>query len=105
VPHSYTEDELVEQPAIQLFAELGWQTISAKDEIYGVAGTPGRETKSEVVLKGRLKTAIHRLNPQLPPEAIALTLNELTRDRSTKAPVAANREIYDLLKDGVIVSL
>src|SRR5271165_791066 len=105
MPHSYTEDELVEQPAIQLFAELGWQTMSAKDEIFGVGGTLGRETKSEVVLVGRLKTAIQRLNPQLPPEAITLALNDLTRDRSTKASVAANREIYDLLKDGVLVSI
>ena len=103
--HSYTEDELVEQPAIQLFAELGWQTVSAKDEVFGLSGTLGRETKSEVVLVGRLKAALQRLNPQLPPEAITLALNELTHDRSTKAPVAANREIYDLLKDGVIVSI
>ncbi len=26
--HAYTEDQLVEQPAIGLFAELGWQTVS-----------------------------------------------------------------------------
>ena len=25
MPHAYTEDQLVEQPAIGLFAELGWQ--------------------------------------------------------------------------------
>ncbi len=24
MPHAYTEDQLVEQPAIGLFAELGW---------------------------------------------------------------------------------
>ena len=27
--HAYTEDQLVEQPAIGLFAELGWQTAAA----------------------------------------------------------------------------
>ena len=26
--HAYTEDQLVEQPAIGLFAELGWATVS-----------------------------------------------------------------------------
>ncbi len=31
-PHAYTEDQLVEQPAIGLFASLGWQTISAMEE-------------------------------------------------------------------------
>jgi hypothetical protein len=29
MPHAYTEDQLVEQPAIRLFAELGRQTVSA----------------------------------------------------------------------------
>jgi hypothetical protein len=28
MPHPYTEDQLVEQPAIGLFAELGWQLLS-----------------------------------------------------------------------------
>ena len=32
---AYTEDQLVEQPAIRLFAELGWQTVSALEEIFG----------------------------------------------------------------------
>jgi type I restriction enzyme R subunit len=27
--HAYTEDQLIEQPAIGLFAELGWQTVTA----------------------------------------------------------------------------
>jgi type I restriction enzyme R subunit len=30
--HAYTEDQLVEQPAIGLFAELGWQTVSGRIE-------------------------------------------------------------------------
>lgn len=34
----YTEDQLVEQPAIGLFAELGWQTVSAMEEIFGSNG-------------------------------------------------------------------
>jgi type I restriction enzyme, R subunit len=105
VSHSYTEDELVEHPAIQLFAQLGWQTVSARDEVFGLSGTLGRETKSEVVLMARLKPALEKLNPQLPPEAISLALNELINDRSTKALVVANREIYDLVKDGVPVSI
>ena len=28
-PSGYTEDPLVEQPAIELFAELGWETVDA----------------------------------------------------------------------------
>ena len=62
----YTEDSLVEQPAIQLFAELGWKTLSASDEVMGAAGTLGREMKSEVVLAVRLRNVLARLNPSLP---------------------------------------
>jgi hypothetical protein len=29
MPRAYTEDQLVEHPAIGLVAELGWQTVSA----------------------------------------------------------------------------
>jgi type I restriction enzyme, R subunit len=31
-PHAYTEDQLVEQPAIGLFAALDWQTTAAMEE-------------------------------------------------------------------------
>ena len=33
MPHALTKDQLVEQPAIGLFAELGWITVSTVDEI------------------------------------------------------------------------
>ena len=39
MPHAYTEDQLVEQPAIGLFAALGWQTVSAMEETFGAGGT------------------------------------------------------------------
>ena len=61
--HAYTEDQLVEQPAIGLFAELGWTTVSAWEESFGATGTLLRETKGEVVLVSRLRAALERLNP------------------------------------------
>jgi hypothetical protein len=67
--HAYTEDQLVEQPAIGLFTELGWQTVSALEQAFGVTGTLLRETKGAVVLVSRLRVALERLNPALPPEA------------------------------------
>jgi type I restriction enzyme R subunit len=39
VSHAYSEDQLVEQPAIQIFAEMGWQTVPAIEEIFGVGST------------------------------------------------------------------
>jgi type I restriction enzyme R subunit len=104
-PHAYTEDQLVEQPAIGLFAALGWQTVSAMEETFGPGGTLGRETKGEVVLVERLRVALALLNPGLPPEAIQTAIDELARDRSAMSVEAANREVYRLLKDGIPVSV
>jgi type I restriction enzyme R subunit len=102
---SYTEDSLVEQPAIQLFAELGWEALSASEEVMGACGTLGRETKSEVVLAVRLRAVLARLNRSLPPEAINAAVDELSRDRSAMTPPAANRELWALMRDGVKVSV
>ncbi len=104
-PHAYTEDQLVERPAIGLFATLGWQTVSALEETFGAGGTLGRETKGEVVLVERLRAALGKFNPTLPPEAITAAVDELARDRSAMSLEAANREVYRLLKEGITVSV
>jgi type I restriction enzyme, R subunit len=105
--HAYTEDQLVEQPAIGLFAELGW-AVAGPPPNAGVAGEPrdggllGRETKGEVVLVSRLRAAQSTMpNPHprpfshwekggrqaglrvrslLPSEAITAAVDELTRN-------------------------
>ncbi|MBI3043806.1 MAG: type I restriction endonuclease subunit R [Betaproteobacteria bacterium] len=115
-PHAYTEDQLVEQPAIGLFSELGWRTVSAMEEnfqspspqpspIKGEGVYLGRETSGEVVLVPRLRAALENLNTKLPPEAIASGVDELTRDRSAMTLAGANREVWALLKDGVKVQV
>ena len=104
-PHSYTEDQLVEQPAIGLFASLGWKTLSAMEETFGSTGTLQRETKGEVVLAIRLRSALVALNPGLPPEAITSAVDQIARDRSAMGLEAANRDVYQLLKDGIPVSV
>lgn len=103
--HAYSEDLLIERPAVELFRELGWEAVAAFQEIFGPNGTLGRETSAEVVLLSRLRAALAKLNPQLPPEAIVAAMDQLARDRATMLPAAANREVYELLKDGVQVSV
>ncbi len=75
------------------------------EETFGPGGTLGREAKGEVVLLDRLRAALSRLNPSVPPEAIDTAIDELTRDRSAMSLEAANRQIYRLLKDGIPVSV
>ncbi len=105
MPHAYTEDQLVEQPAVELFSALGWQTLSAIEEVFGERGTLARETPAEAVLVSRLLNALQRLNPTVAAEGIAHAIDELTRDRSAMSLVAANREVYNFLKEGISVSV
>lgn len=105
MPHAYSEDTLVEQPAIELLAGLGWQTIGAFDEVYSAGGTLGRENAGEVVLTRHLVPALKKLNPKAPSEAIDAAVLELCRDRSVMSLAAANRDVYSLLKNGVKVEV
>jgi type I restriction enzyme R subunit len=112
----YSEDILVEQPAIALFETLGWEKVSCYNEAFSgrdasqcgdallCVSTLGRETTSDVVLTSRLRPALVRLNPSLPADALTLAIEDLTRDRSLMTPVQANREVYNLLKNGVKVT-
>ena len=101
----YSEYALVERPAIEIFRSLGYEHQNGFHEKFGENPTLGRETKSEVVLKPRLRDALFRLNPNLPAEGIDQAIEELTRDRSSLDPVVANREIYKMIRDGVKVSI
>lgn len=95
----------MEEPAVGLFDQLGWVSKSCFYEDFGQSGTLSRETPSKVVLVSRLRPALERLNATLPSPAIDLAIEELTKDRSSLSPINANREIYQLLKNGVPVKV
>jgi len=65
-PGRFSEDELVEGPAVELLAELRWETVNAFEEVFGEVGTLGRDSRREVVLQHRLRAALARLNPGVP---------------------------------------
>ena len=111
---SYTEDHLVEQPAIQLMQhELGWDVVNCYDEWNGGVSNQGRDGKregeniehrtpkighrSEEKLKMWTNPALQRLNPDLPVEAIEGAVEEICRDRTALSLAEANREIDKLL--------
>jgi type I restriction enzyme, R subunit len=101
----FSENALVEQPAIALYEELGYEAANCFYEKVGPDNaTLGRETTAEVVLVPKLRAALKQLNPEVGDEAIGLAVEELTKDRSAMNLAHANREVYKLLKDGVRVS-
>lgn len=101
---SYSENTLVEQPTIDLFEELGYEVFRGGKDSRN-AELLGRSSSDEVVLSPRLRSALQRLNPTLPPEAIEQAVEKLTKDRSLTTPAQANQEVYRLLKNGIRVTV
>ena len=107
---TYTEDALVEQPAIQLFSDLNWETVTCWDEVFGsldesLVDNPmffGRETRNDVVLFSRLKSALLKLNPDISSLIIQEAIDEIARDRSAMTAISANEEVYELLTSGYV---
>lgn len=97
-------EESLEQATMQLFESLGYEVINAYHEDFGNQSLLGRECVDEVVLVSRLRPALERFNPELPREAIEAAIAEISRDRSLMTMVAANEQIYRLLRDGLKVS-
>jgi len=100
---TYTEDSYVEQPAINLFSDIGWQTLDCYSETFGEDGLLGRENRSEVVLTRELREALTQINPDCTSNEIILAIDELSRDRSVMSAMAANETGYKLIREGVKV--
>ncbi len=103
-PHSPDSEDALETATIALFDELGYTHANLYHETYGNQASHGRPSSSDVIFEPRLTAALERLNPDLPAEAVALAVEDLSRDRSALNPVNANREVHDLLKNGVQVA-
>lgn len=93
------DESTVEQAALDWFAELGY-TVG-----HGPHMAPGepqaeRDSFGEVVLSGRLRNAIYRLNPSIPEEAREEALRKVLQPE-TPSLVANNRLFHAMLRDGV----
>jgi len=101
----YSEESLVERPAIEVFERLGWSFANCFYEFddKGVSFL-GRDTKADVVLVSKLKLALIKLNPDVSSVVVDEAIKILTQDRSLMSMTVANRDVYDLLKNGILVS-
>ena len=59
----------VEEAAIQLLQDLGY-SYSHNSEIASDSPAPERAAWKDVVLEGRFRTSLARINPHLPPDAL-----------------------------------
>jgi type I restriction enzyme R subunit len=97
---AFTES-VVEEAALTWLADLGY-TVK-----HGLEIAPGeleaeRTDYSQVVLERRLRDALVRLNPDLPPEALDDAFRKITRVEGATLE-ARNRATHRMLVDGVTV--
>ena len=91
----------VEHAAIDWLADLGWEVVHGPDI---APDTPGAERHhyGQVVLERRLRGALARLNPSLPPAAFDDAFRKLTSPEGTTME-ARNRSFHRMLVNGVTV--
>jgi type I restriction enzyme R subunit len=94
-------ESIVEDAALEWFGELGYAVGHGP---HLAPGEPAAERDSfgEVVLVGRLREAIRRLNFSIPEEAREEALRKVLRV-GTPALVQTNRAFHKMLRDGVPV--
>lgn len=101
----YSEDNLIEQAAIDLFLNrLGWDTLLAYNkESFGEDSTLGRLNKKEVVIKRIFLEKLKAFNSGLPAKAYDDAYQKLIEESFSKSLAEINYEKYQLLRDGIPV--
>jgi len=100
----YSEDNLVEQPAIDLFKELEWETAFAyHSEDFGEDSKFGRANDSELILKRYLRQALKDFNPNLPARAYEIAIQHIEQSNSYQSLAEINKDKYNLFLNGVSV--
>ena len=95
-----TEDQL-EQETLGWLAEVGYRPLHGPT-IAPEGGHPERSSYQQVLLPGRLREAIDRLNPQIPGTAREDALRQVL-DLGIPALLSANRHFHKLLVGGAPV--
>jgi type I restriction enzyme R subunit len=98
--NSFTES-VVEQAALAWLESMGY-LIASGPEIAPSETVAERDDYGQVVLERRLRQALQRLNPQVPPDALEEAFRKLTRP-DLPSLVANNHVIHKYLVEGVPV--
>ena len=96
-------ESIVEDAALAWLEALGYSVLHGPDIAVGMPGAERSDPNyRDVVLEGRLRQALVRLNPDLPAEALEDAYRKLTRTDAASL-VERNRAVHRMLVDGVTV--
>ena len=100
----YSEEEAVQKPAGELLASMGWEVHYCFDEEeLGCAGTLGRESYRDVLLKRDLEYALLELNEWMDEADAAEAIKTLSQAFVGDSLLQTNEAKYKMLRDGIPV--
>ena len=94
-------ESTIEQAAIDWLQDLGYDYAFGPDLAFD-GSTPERENYEDVILSDRLRDAVARINPDIPPAAREEALRQLTR-RTHPSLLLNNHAFHRTLIEGVTV--
>jgi type I restriction enzyme R subunit len=94
-------ESILEETALGWFKDLGYAVLFGGEIAPGEPAAE-RENYGEVVLAGRLKAALERINPNVPAEALEEAFRKVTRP-GLPSLVGNNRVFHKMLADGIEV--
>jgi type I restriction enzyme R subunit len=96
-------ESVVEDAALAWLESLGYAVLHGPEIAPDAPGAePSDPNYRDVVLERRLRQALVRLNPELPPDALEDAFRKLTR-ADAPSLVERNRAVHRVLVDGVTV--
>jgi len=100
---SLPNESTLEEACLDWFRGLGYAVAHGPDLVPGEARAE-RSSYGDVILEGRLRESLWRLNAGLPPEAVEEAIRKLMLVESPSL-IALNRRFHDLLVNGVEVEV
>ncbi|MBD2762258.1 type I restriction endonuclease subunit R [Kocuria sp. cx-116] len=94
-------ENVVEQAALEYFAELGYRRVHGSDIAPGEPGAE-RESYEDVVLWGRVRDALRRISPGTDAALVAEAVKTVQRAES-QSPIDENARLHKLITEGVPV--
>lgn len=102
---SFISEDNIEQALLQRLQHIhGFNVLdcyTAKPE--DLSDGSHRADKRDVIFPLELKKACLELNPRIPENKIDEAIERVMNRRTAMSPIAANRELYDFIRDGVPV--
>jgi type I restriction enzyme R subunit len=99
-----SEDEIEKAAVDILTKKYKYRTINCfTPDVENLKDKSNRSSKQEVVFLDVLHSCMEKLNPEIPKVVLKNAVEQLTVRRSAMNPLLANKEVYELIREGIPV--